>query len=184
MLPASGTIVGKYGRWCRFAPLVGFGVPERTLVREWAQRGRPESTIAIGSGSPIGPNPRIASPAPHPRPGRSGVGLIRPGCVIAHITETSPPASAAARGGDSDRKTWLRGALRLASDDPPPVMAGNLLEETATLAARTRGDGAADIPLSRDAYLAPEERSRFVEIVSDLRAVWISFEGYGVLPEV
>lgn len=33
-------------------------------------------------------------------------------------------------------------------------------------------------------YLAPEDRTRFIEIVSQLPAVWVSFEGLGVLPEI
>jgi hypothetical protein len=33
-------------------------------------------------------------------------------------------------------------------------------------------------------YLSPEDRTRFIEIVSGLSATWISFEGLRVLPGI
>ncbi len=33
-------------------------------------------------------------------------------------------------------------------------------------------------------FLRPEDRPRFVELVSSLPRVWVSFEGRGVLPEI
>ena len=87
--------------------------------------------------------------------------------------------------GDEAREARLRGALALAATDPPPVAAGDLLEDTAGLA--TRAPAGAQLVVFHSAvmpYLEPAERSRFVHLVSGLPAVWISFEAWGVLPEI
>jgi hypothetical protein len=87
--------------------------------------------------------------------------------------------------GHDDREERLRRALRVASVDPPLVAAGNLLEESAALAELA--PESATLVVFHSAvmpYLAPEDRSRLVELVSGIRGVWISFEGPGVLPEV
>jgi hypothetical protein len=87
--------------------------------------------------------------------------------------------------GDPEREARLRAAIHLASIDPPSVESGDLLNETARLAAPAPAD--ATLVIFHSAvmpYLLPEDRTRFIEIVSALSAVWISFEGQGVVPEI
>jgi hypothetical protein len=87
--------------------------------------------------------------------------------------------------GEPEREERLRTAIRVASGDPPSVVSGDLLIETTRLAASAPAD--ATLVVFHSAvmpYLSPEDRTRFIEIVSQLPAVWVSFEGLGVLPEI
>jgi hypothetical protein len=87
--------------------------------------------------------------------------------------------------GDAEREDRLRAAIRVASNDPPSVTAGDLLTETTRLAATAPAD--ATLVVFHSAvmpYLSPEERTRFIDVVSQLPVVWVSFEGLGVLPEI
>jgi hypothetical protein len=87
--------------------------------------------------------------------------------------------------GDPEREARLRAAIRLASTDPPSVESGDLLNESARLAATAPADATLVIFHSAAMpYLPTEDRTRFIEIVSGLSAVWISFEGQGVVPEI
>jgi hypothetical protein len=65
------------------------------------------------------------------------------------------------------------------------VKAGDILEMTAPLAAGA--PSGATLVVFHSAvlpYLLPNDRRRFVELVSELPSVWISFEGRGALPSV
>ena len=87
--------------------------------------------------------------------------------------------------GDVEREDRLRAAIRVASMNPPSVASGDLLAETTKLAATAPPD--ATLVVFHSAvmpYLSPEDRTRFIEIVSGLSATWISFEGLGVLPDI
>jgi hypothetical protein len=87
--------------------------------------------------------------------------------------------------GDAEREDRLRAAIDVASMNPPSVVSGDLLTETTRLAATAPAD--ATLVVFHSAvmpYLSPEDRARFIEIVSQLPAVWVSFEGLGVLPEI
>jgi hypothetical protein len=87
--------------------------------------------------------------------------------------------------GDEEREDRLRAAIDVASMNPPSVVSGDLLTETTRLAASAPSD--ATLVVFHSAvmpYLSPEDRTRSIEIVSQLPAVWISFEGLGVLPEI
>ena len=87
--------------------------------------------------------------------------------------------------GDPEREARLRAAIRVASNDPPSVVFGDLLGETTRLAASAPPE--ATLVVFHSAvmpYLSPEDRTRFIEIVSQLAAVWVSFEGLGVLPGI
>jgi hypothetical protein len=87
--------------------------------------------------------------------------------------------------GDPEREDRLRAAIRVASKNPPSVVSGDLLTQTTRLAASAPAD--ATLVVFNSAvmpYLSPGDRTRFVEIVSQLPAVWVSFEGLGVLPEI
>ena len=87
--------------------------------------------------------------------------------------------------GDPEREDRLRAAINVASMNPPSVVSGDLLTETTRLAASAPAD--ATLVVFHSAvmpYLSPEDRTRFIEIVSQLPAVWVSFEVLGVLPEI
>jgi len=65
------------------------------------------------------------------------------------------------------------------------VISGDLLSETTTLAASAPSD--ATLVVFHSAvmpYLSPEDRARFIDVVSQLPAVWVSFEGPGALPGI
>ena len=65
------------------------------------------------------------------------------------------------------------------------MAAGDLLEDTVGLAKLApAGPQLAVFHSAVMAYLEPKERSRFVQLVSGLPAIWISFEAWGVLPEI
>jgi hypothetical protein len=85
--------------------------------------------------------------------------------------------------GDAEREDRLRAAIEVASNDPPSVAAGDLLTETTRLAASAPPE--ATLVIFHSAvmpYSSPEDRTRFIEVVSGLSATWISFEGPSVLP--
>jgi hypothetical protein len=87
--------------------------------------------------------------------------------------------------GDTDREERLRAALRIAAVDPPPVLAGDILDTIVPLAEDTPAD--ANLVIMHSAvmpYLRPEDRARLVELVSSMPGVWVSFEGRGALPEI
>jgi hypothetical protein len=87
--------------------------------------------------------------------------------------------------GDAEREDRLRAAIRVASNDPPSVIAGDLLTKTTRLAASAPPE--ATLVVFNSAvmpYLSPEDRTRFIDVVSQLSAAWVSFEGIGVLPGI
>jgi hypothetical protein len=93
--------------------------------------------------------------------------------------------SALVWAGDTEREDRLRAAIRVASSDPPAVISGDLLSETTTLAASATSD--ATLVVFHSAvmpYLSREDRARFIDVVSQLPAVWVSFERLGVLPGI
>lgn len=99
--------------------------------------------------------------------------------------DTSRWLAALVWADDAEREARLRAAIQLASMDPPSVESGDLLNETARLAATAPAD--ATLVVFHSAvmpYLSPEDRTRFIEIVSGLSAIWISFEGRGVIQEI
>jgi hypothetical protein len=87
--------------------------------------------------------------------------------------------------GEVVREDSLRAAINVASNDPPSMVSGDLLTETARLAA-SAPPGATLVVFHSAVmpYLSPEDRTRFIEIVSGLSATWISLEGLGVLPGI
>jgi hypothetical protein len=93
--------------------------------------------------------------------------------------------SALVWAGDREREDRLRAAINVASMNPPSVVSGDLLTETTRLAASAPAD--ATLVVFHSAvmpYLSPEDRVRFIDVVSQLPAVWVSFEGLGVLPGI
>jgi hypothetical protein len=93
--------------------------------------------------------------------------------------------SALVWAGDAEREDRLRAAINVASMNPPSVVSGDLLTETTRLAASAPPE--ATLVVFHSAvmpYLSPEDRTRFIDVVSQVPAVWVSFEGLGVLPEI
>lgn len=99
--------------------------------------------------------------------------------------ETARWLAALVWADDAEREARLRAAIRVASMDPPSVESGDLLSQTARLAADAPAH--ATLVVFHSAvmpYLSSEDRAMFLEIVSALSSVWISFEGRGVMPEI
>jgi hypothetical protein len=93
--------------------------------------------------------------------------------------------SALVWAGDAEREDRLRAAINVASMNRPSVVSGDLLSETTRLAASAPPE--ATLVVFHSAvmpYLSPEDRTRFIDVVSQLPAVWLSFEGLGVLPGI
>lgn len=69
--------------------------------------------------------------------------------------------------------------------DPPLLVQGDGVEDLAALAARAPAGLTLVVMHSAVlTYLNPDARRRFVSVVDDLDAVWLSNEGPAVLPDV
>lgn len=87
--------------------------------------------------------------------------------------------------GQEARADRLRAAMRIARDDPPRVIRGDLVDDLPALAATAPRD--ATVVVFHSAvlpYVRPDVRDRFTRTVKELGAVWISNESPAVLPEV
>lgn len=83
------------------------------------------------------------------------------------------------------RLARLRAAVSVAREDPPRVVAGDLLEATAALAAEAPRDATLVIfHTTVLMYVAPEDRARFAATVAGIDAVWLSNEAEGVFPSL
>jgi hypothetical protein len=81
------------------------------------------------------------------------------------------------------RRERLAAALEVVRAEPPRVVAGDLTERVAALAAEAPRD--ATLVIFHSAvlvYLQPDERARFATTVRGLDGHWIANEGAGVLP--
>ncbi|MFD4420162.1 DUF2332 domain-containing protein [Agromyces sp. NPDC058484] len=84
-----------------------------------------------------------------------------------------------------DRRTRLQAAARIAATDPPRVVAGDLNERLAALAAAAPAD--ATLVVFHTVvlmYLDPAGRERFAETVRALPGHWLSVEPRTVLPSI
>ncbi|MBZ5735457.1 DUF2332 domain-containing protein [Nocardioides sp. TRM66260-LWL] len=91
--------------------------------------------------------------------------------------------------GQHDRLITLRAALAAAREDPPPIVAGDLLEVLEAQVAAAGAHGPVVVYHSAViAYLDDADRDRFVALVSGLQARgachWVSNEAASVLPSV
>lgn len=101
------------------------------------------------------------------------------------VTSTDDVAwlSALVWPGQDHRRERLRSALAVAAQDPPEVVAGDLLTDLRGLAGRAPADARLVVLHSAVlAYLTPEQRASFVAEVRSLDATWVSNEGAAVLP--
>ncbi|MGD0246853.1 MAG: DUF2332 domain-containing protein [Streptosporangiaceae bacterium] len=87
--------------------------------------------------------------------------------------------------GEGDRAQRLAAAIATARRSAPPVHRGDLLTDLPALAAQAPADATLVVYHSAVlAYVAPDDRERFAEIVGDLPAVWFSNEAPGVVASV
>lgn len=84
-----------------------------------------------------------------------------------------------------DRRTRLREAAAIVAAEPPRLVAGDLVEELARLAAEAPA-GATLVVLHTAviAYLGEEDKRRFVAEVRRLDGHWLSVEGRSVVPGI
>ena len=88
-----------------------------------------------------------------------------------------------------ERRALLQQAIAVARTEPPEIVRGNLLEELPDLVDRVASHGPVVVfHTAVIAYLEPEDRTRFQEmmtgLVADGRCHWVSNEGKRVLPDV
>lgn len=94
--------------------------------------------------------------------------------------------------GQLERLARLDAALDIAAAEPAHVLAGDLVERTASAVAEARRSAPGATPVVFHsavlAYLEPADRARFAETMAELArtegAVWIASEGVTILPEV
>src|SRR2546428_8194766 len=88
-----------------------------------------------------------------------------------------------------ERRQTLRAVLELARTQPPPVRAGDLVDDLAVLLADAPAD--AQLVVFHSAvlsYVSPDRRRAFADVLAAASAVrdvvWISNEAAGIVPEV
>lgn len=85
----------------------------------------------------------------------------------------------------ADRRERLQAAVRVARRDPPWIVAGDLNDRLAAVAAQAPAEATLVVfHTAVLAYLSKPERAAFVEQVRHLPGHWVSQEGARVLPEV
>jgi hypothetical protein len=87
--------------------------------------------------------------------------------------------------GEGDRESRLDAAVATARRQPPRVVRGDLLTDTAALAGAAPARATLVVYHTAVlAYLSLEQRAQFARTMADLDAVWLSNEAPGVLPGV
>ena len=82
-----------------------------------------------------------------------------------------------------DRRARLASAVRLAREEPVPLVAGDLLTDLPALVEQVPADATLVVLHSAVlAYVAEADRSRFVRLVQELPGHWVSNEGPRVVP--
>ena len=87
--------------------------------------------------------------------------------------------------GEGDREHRLAAAIAAARRDPPAVHRGDLIDDLPALAAQAPAGATLVVYHSSVlAYVAPERRLEFADLVRGLPATWLSQEGPAVLSSV
>ena len=84
-----------------------------------------------------------------------------------------------------DRRARLQSAARIAAADPPRIVAGDLNERLAALAAEAPADATLVVfHTAVIAYLDEAARARFVDTVRSLPGHWLSVEARSIVPGI
>lgn len=87
--------------------------------------------------------------------------------------------------GQPERAARLRAAIRVARDQPPTVVKGDLVTDLHAVAAAAPREATLVIFHSAVlAYVTQADRERFIDAVAELGATWISNESPQVLPAI
>ncbi len=138
---------------------------------------------------PTGPGPAVAcrTSGPVPFPAALPEVVWRAGIDLAPVDVRDPDD---ARWLETliwpehdHRRARLAAAMEVARADPPHVVAGDLNEQVAALAATAPRDATLVVFHSAVlAYLSPEDRETFASTVRTLDARWLANEGRDVVP--
>ncbi|GAA1832094.1 DUF2332 domain-containing protein [Agromyces salentinus] len=139
--------------------------------------------------SPVVLEAAVRGAAPVPVPSRLPEIVWRAGIDLNPLDVRSPAdldwLDALVWPEHEDRRRRLRAAAAIAADDPPHLVAGDLNEHLAALAASAPRD--ATLVVFHTAvlmYLDGEGRERFTRQVAQLPGHWLSVEARGVLPGI
>lgn len=84
-----------------------------------------------------------------------------------------------------ERRDRLRTVAKIAADDPPMLVRGDIVEALPQLVDKAPKDAVVVVFHSAVLpYLDPDHRQRFVDLVQGLGVVWISHEGEAAIPAV
>ena len=138
---------------------------------------------------PQAPTLRCAPDGPVPLPGRPPVIAWRAGLDLNPLSVASDDdvrwLTCLVWPGEDDRQERLAQAIAAARRDPPALYRGDLIDDLPALAARAPADATLVVYHSAVlAYVAPERRRVFADLVRGLGAVWLSNEGPRVLADV
>ncbi|GAA1773803.1 DUF2332 domain-containing protein [Agromyces lapidis] len=127
--------------------------------------------------------------APVPVPGRLPEVVWRAGIDLNPLDVTNPDdldwLDALIWPEHHDRRERLRAAAAIVASDPPRLVAGDLNERLAALAAEAPADATLVVfHTAVIAYLDEGARVRFAEAVRELPGHWLSVEGRGVVPGI
>ena len=146
-------------------------------------------------GRPVGPRSavqlRCTTSGPFPMPDRLPTVVARIGIDLNPLDVTDPGDLAWLRAlvwpgpVEAERLQRLRGAAAVAAQEPPTLLAGDLVEQLPGLVARMPA-GATLVVFHTAvlAYLDAVAREAFVQTVTGLPVRWLSQEGVPVLPAV
>ncbi|MFN8192827.1 MAG: DUF2332 domain-containing protein [Nocardioidaceae bacterium] len=150
-----------------------------------------ETVHELGPGDPPVLSCRVNGPAP--LPASLPVVSWRGGIDLNPLSVRDPDATAWLENlvwpEQEERRRTLHAAIEVAAAEPPYLVRGDLLDELPELLEIAEGFGQVVVFHSAViAYLPPEERQRFGDLMRGLVASgacrWVSNEGPGVLPDV
>jgi hypothetical protein len=138
---------------------------------------------------PQAPTLRCAPEGPVPLPERPPVIAWRAGLDLNPLSVASEEdvrwLSCLVWPGEGDRQERLAQAIAAARRDPPAVYRGDLIDDLPALAAQAPAGATLVVYHSAVlAYVAPERRRVFADLVRGLGAAWLSNEGPRVLADV
>ena len=144
-------------------------------------------------GRPVGPRSevrlRCTTSGPFPMPERLPTVVTRIGIDLNPLDVTDPGDLAWLRAlvwpgpVEAERLQRLRGAAAVAAQEPPTLLAGDLVERLPEALALVP-DGATPVVLHTAVlpYLPDAHRERFVDLVRSLPVRWVAQEGAGMVP--